>query len=381
MKSPGLMGVIVAAAALVVAASAPPQLRIVEPTHGAYLSGPVELRAVVDPPEVASRVKSLVFFVDGREACTLEQAPFLCEWEAGRDVTPHVIRAVATLDDGTRLSTRVRTEGLGYADRVDVDAVQISVVVTDAEGRFVEGLPRSAFRLFEDGKPQVITSFAAEDVPLTLAAAVDMSESMTEAMPEVKRAAQTFLGALGPQPEVTLLAFNDNVVTLARRATSPDARNRAVARLTPWGGTALYDAIIRGMDQLSRRSGRRALVVFSDGDDTASRATPEAAIERVEASDATVYTVGFGQATTVKRLRDLLSRIATLSGGQGLLAAGIGELERVFADIIDDLSHQYLLGYQPRDQRHDGRWRTLEVEVEGAGYRVRHRQGYRLVPQ
>jgi len=311
----------------------------------------------------------------------LEQAPFLCEWEAGRDVTPHVIRAVATLDDGTRLSTRVRTEGLGYADRVDVDAVQISVVVTDAEGRFVEGLPRSAFRLFEDGKPQVITSFAAEDVPLTLAAAVDMSESMTEAMPEVKRAAQTFLGALGPQPEVTLLAFNDNVVTLARRATSPDARNRAVARLTPWGGTALYDAIIRGMDQLSRRSGRRALVVFSDGDDTASRATPEAAIERVEASDATVYTVGFGQATTVKRLRDLLSRIATLSGGQGLLAAGIGELERVFADIIDDLSHQYLLGYQPRDQRHDGRWRTLEVEVEGAGYRVRHRQGYRLVPQ
>lgn len=375
----GLRGVIVAAVALVVSTSAQSRLRIIDPKPGAYLSGTVELRADIDSPEVAARVTSLVFLVDGREVCTLDQGPFSCEWDAGRDISPHVIRAVATLDDGTRLSARVRTEGLGYADRVDVDAVQISVVVTDGDGRFVQGLPRSAFRVLEDGKPQAISSFVAEDVPLTLVAAVDISESMTEAMPEVKRAAQTFLAALGPKPEVSLLAFNDNVITVARRAPSNEARSRAVARLTPWGGTALYDAIIRGMDQVSRRAGRRALVVFSDGDDTASRATPEAAIERVEASDATVYTVGFGQATTVKRLRDLLSRIATLSGGQGLLAASSAELERTFAGIIDDLSHQYLLGYQPRDQHRDGRWRTLRVEVEGAGYHVRHRQGYRLL--
>jgi VWFA-related protein len=179
---------------------------------------------------------------------------------------------------------------------------------------------------------------------------------------------------------VTVLAFNDNIFTLARRSISQEARLRAVDRLAPWGGTALYDAIIKGVDLLGRQAGRRALVVFSDGEDQSSHATMEAAITRVESTDATVYSVGLGRATEVASLRALLERLATISGGRGLFRDRVTDLQQAFEEILRDLSNQYLLGYQPANQKRDGVWRRLRVEVDRSDVRVRHREGYRLSP-
>jgi Ca-activated chloride channel family protein len=274
----------------------------------------------------------------------------------------------------------IRTGDLGYVDRVDVDAVQLAVVVTDSEGRFVPGLPRDAFQVFEDDVPQTISSFASENVPLELVAAIDVSQSMTDAMPQVKLAARTFLAAIGPGAQATVLAFNDNIFTLARRTTSAESRARAIERLAPWGGTALYDAIIKGVDMLGKQAGRRALMVFSDGEDQSSRASVEAAITRVESTDATVYSVGLGRANQVPALRALLDRLATVSGGRGLYRDRAEDLSHAFDEILQDLSNQYLLGYQPANQTRDGAWRRLRVEVGRKDVRVRHRQGYRLSP-
>jgi Ca-activated chloride channel family protein len=179
---------------------------------------------------------------------------------------------------------------------------------------------------------------------------------------------------------VTLLAFNDNIFTLARKTTGSEAKLRAVNRLSPWGGTALYDVIIRGIDMLGKQVGRRALVVFSDGEDQSSRSTMEAAIQRVESSDATIYAVGLGRATRSGPLHDLLDHIATLSGGRGLFADRSQELEPLFRAVFDDLSHQYLLSYQPTNDKRDGSWRRVKVTVKG-DYKVRHRLGYRLVAE
>jgi Ca-activated chloride channel family protein len=294
-------------------------------------------------------------------------------------VAAHVVRVVFHLADGDRAAATVRTAGLGYADRVDVDAVQLAVVVTDLDGRFVPGLPRSAFRVFEDDVPQRVGSFVAENVPLELVAALDVSLSMTDAIPDLKRAARTFLAALPPAAEVSLVAFNDNVFTVARRAASPELRQRAVDRLAPWGGTALYDVIIRSLEQLDRQTGRRALVLFSDGEDQSSRSTERDAVARVEASDAMVYTVALGRGATVRPYRQLLERLASVSGGRGLFPDRSEELQGAFATIVEDLSHQYLIGYQPTNQVHDGAWRRVRVDVKGGAYTVRHRQGYRLI--
>ena len=377
-----LLSVVSCVAALVAVGAAPPagELQILAPEPGAFLSGTIVLRAQVTPPAVASRVKRLSFFADGAEICVLAQPPFECEWDAGREVRPHVIRAVAWIDDGSRLTQSVRTKGLGYVDKVNVDAVQITVVVTDGDGRFVQNLPREAFRIFEDDKPQTVATFASDDIPLELVASLDVSQSMTDAMDDLKVAARTFLSSLGEGEQVTLLAFNDNIFTLARKTTGTDAKLRAVSRLSSWGGTALHDVIIRGIDMLGKQVGRRALVIFSDGEDQSSRSTMEAAIQRVESSDATIYAVGLGRATGSGPLHDLLDHIATLSGGRGLFADRSEDLERLFKEVFDDLSHQYLLSYQPTNDKRDGAWRRVKVTVKG-DYKVRHRLGYRLMPE
>ena len=121
-----------------------------------------------------------------------------------------------------------------YADRVEFDW---KIALMDGAG-----LPKSAFHVSEDGRSQTISHFYSEEVPLELVVAVDMSGSMESAMPQLKKAASDFLGAVPSCDRVTLLGFNDAVFTLARAATEPAARLKAVTRLKPWGGTLLYDA-------------------------------------------------------------------------------------------------------------------------------------------
>src|SRR4029079_4040926 len=171
------------------------------------------LRATVTPVE---SVTGLTFFVDGRQVCALTRAPFECEWDAGAAIAAHQVRAVATIQGGTRIVQTVRTKSVGYVERVDVDAVQVTVTVSDGRGKFVRNIPQAAFKVFEDGKPQTVTHFAAEDVPLELVAAIDISGSIATLMPKVKKAVKEFLGDVPPQDQVTLLGFNDSIFTLTR---------------------------------------------------------------------------------------------------------------------------------------------------------------------
>jgi hypothetical protein len=120
-----------------------PTLEILSPTADAYLSGTTMLRAGLTPLTAASRV---LFYVDGRQVCQAVAAPFECSWEAGGSVVAHQIRVVAELAEGGRVVRTVRTKALGYTEKVDVDVVQVIVTVTDQNGHFVTGLPRSAFR-------------------------------------------------------------------------------------------------------------------------------------------------------------------------------------------------------------------------------------------
>ncbi|HUR36145.1 MAG TPA: VWA domain-containing protein [Vicinamibacterales bacterium] len=358
------------------AVSAATPVLITSPSADAYISGLTTLRAAID---ASVAPESVQFFVDGRQFCTLTEPPFECEWDAGSTVSAHLIRLVVTPAAGARIVRTLRTKGIGYADRVNVEAIQVTVTVTDDAGRFIGGIPRPAFRVFEDGKPQPVTYFASEDVPLELIVAVDISGSMTTSMVKLKKAVKDFLLAVPPKDQVTLLGFNDSVFALTRKTTDPQERVRAVDRLAPWGATALYDVIIRATDMLGKQVGRKALVVFSDGEDQGSHVALEDVERKLQASDVTLYMIAQGRGISQDYLRKTMQRLTVPTGGRTFTTDSVDQLHGAFEELLDELSNQYLLGYQPSNGVRDDTWREIKVEVDGHP-NVRARQGYRAAP-
>jgi Ca-activated chloride channel homolog len=354
--------------------STEPQFAILSPSGDAYINGPTVLRAQIDP---SAAVATLAFFVDGRQVCVLNAPPWECEWNAGARIAEHQVRAVAALKGGGRLVQTVRTKTIGYAEKVNVDVVQVTVAVGDGRGKFVPNIPQAAFHVFEDNQPQTISHFGSEDLPLDLIVAIDISGSMTPSMPKLKTAVKAFLGDVPVQDQVTLLGFNDSIFTLTRKQTNPAERIKAVDRLAPWGSTALYDVILRGIDMLGRQPGRKALIVFTDGEDQGSHATIGDVERRLQSTDVTLYMIGQGRGVTLVPLHHIMERLANPTGGRALFTDSVDELHGAFGDLLDELSNQYLLGYASNNPVRDDVWRRIRVEVDGHK-EVRARQGYRL---
>jgi len=355
-----------------------PALTIVDPAPGRYISGLQTLRVRLQPEGLA--ILRLTFAADGDPVCTRQAPPWECEWDAGQDVLAHSIRAVAVLADGSRLVDSVRTEAAGFAPSVAVDVVQVPATVTDGN-RLVKGLAPKDFRIYENDRPQEISHFIGADAERELVVAVDMSGSMGPAMTTCRDAVKRFFATIRPVDHVTLLAFNDAVFTVAKREALPEARLKAVDRLRAWGSTAFHDAILKGLDLLESHRGRRALVLFTDGEDMVSHGTAADVQARIEVSATPVYVIAQGKGMREQRLKQVLDRIAGVSGGRTFYTDRIEQLEGVFAEIGEDIASQYLLAYSPAESERDGSWRTIRVEVEGQkkSYAVRARQGYRAL--
>lgn len=350
-----------------------PALAIVEPIPGAAVTGEVRVTVTVTPPP--STVTEVTMSVDGRELCTLARPPWQCAWDAGRDMREHHLRVVATLADGRRLVANRRTPGVDVNESVDVAAVQVPVIVTDARGRFVKGLKRDAFTLRENGRRQRIDTLIDDALPLELIAAVDISASMEHAMPQVQAAVKRLLSQLRPGDTTTLLGFNETIFVLAEREQDPALRDAAVEALVPWGGTAFYDATVRALELVGQKAGRRGVIIFSDGDDRHSVGRRDDSLRRIEEGQVVLYTVGFGEGAT-EQFRGTLKAFAEASGGRAFFPRRPEDLEAAFTSIFEELSHQYVLSYVPEAPA-DGSWRTLEVTAACDGCRVRAREGYR----
>lgn len=355
------------------AANRDERIAITSPGPDTIVSGATQLAAAVSPE---GGVRSVSFFVNGRLVCTAERPPFGCAWDPGAIVRSHHVRVVAAFASGRRLVANVRTKDLGYAERTRVEAVLVPVIVT-SRGRFVRGLKKHDFEVFENGAPQPVTAFANEDTPLNLVFAIDISGSMEGSLGEVKPAVRQLLAKLRPTDAVTLLGFNDTPFVVAERERDPATRENAVELLASWGGTALYDATVRALDMVSGQWGRKGVILFSDGDDRHSLTRREAAMARVQASDAMLYTIGFGSGATVPTLRSSLEGYAGSTGGRAFFPGEPRELDSIFTDIVSELSNQYVLAYVPTDTRRDGAWREIKVRVRSGKYDVRARLGYR----
>ena len=350
-----------------------PALRITSPEPGAIVTGRTRLEAVIAPP---ADVKAVNFFVNGRLVCTVERPPFVCPWDPGPVVRGHHVRVVATMADGSLLTGNVRTKDLGHVERARAEAVLVPVLVTRG-GDFVHGLKKEDFDVFENGVQQRVASLLSEESPLDLVLAIDISGSMADSLEDVKTAVKLFLSKLRPGDAATLLGFNDTPFIVAEREKDQRTREEAVGLLSSWGGTALYDATVLSVDMVSRESGRKGIVLFSDGDDRSSLTARGTATARVQASDAMLYAVAFGAGATLSDLRSNLENYARSTGGSVFFPRQTKDLDGVFDRIVTELGNQYVLSYSSTDPRQDGKWREIKVRARKGDYDIRARRGYR----
>lgn len=365
---------LVAIASVASPGAQPTNLWIVSPDSETVLSGQSTFE--VDARQLGTAVVEVKYFVDGVEACSSIVAPFRCTWDVGPIASARHVRAVAFRKDGSRLTAALRTKGIEISESVSVDAVVVSAQVTDYRGRFVPGLQRSDFRILEDGVPQEITSFGTHDSAVELVVALDVSESMTPLFDGLKSVVLEFLNRLRPQDGVTVAGFNTGFFVAAPRSLAPDKREAFVRRMRPWGGTALYDAMIRACDLLKQTRGRQALVVFTDGDDVSSRSSSDLARAALQAHDVVLYVIAQGRAAEDRRLQERLETLAIETGGAAFFETRPSSLREHFAAVFANLTNQYLLAYSPRRSIGDGKWREIRVELTGDRHRVRARQGY-----
>jgi len=265
---------------------------------------------------------------------------------------------------------------------VDVDLVSITAVVYDKGGRFVTGLSAKDITVLEDDVPQEVSIFreaqgGEEKIPLSVVLVLDASGSMAENIGFLKEAASSFVGKLEPVDEALVVQFNDSVKGSAEFTGDGDRLDQFVAGLQAWGGTSLHDAIKYSLERIKDRPGRKALVVFSDGEDTTSSLPQNEVVDYARSVEATIYSVGIrgGGPRGGGAPRGFLKRISEETGGQYFFPDRVGELIRVFAAISEELHRHYLLAYAPK-KAPDGLFRKIELRVDRPGTQVRVRKGY-----
>lgn len=255
-----------------------------------------------------------------------------------------------------------------------VNLVEVYASVVDAAGQPVRGLRQEDFTVLEDGEPQIVAAFAAGDFPLTVALALDRSFSMAgRPLASIKSATRAFLMALRPADEAVVIGIGSQVSVLAHARTTREEQLAAVDALSAWGTTPLHDAIIAAIETVDGASGRRALVILSDGDDRYSDTSAADAIARARRANVMVYPIALGKVRPA-----LFAELSTLTGGRSFHAPDLKGLDATLTRIATQLRDQYLLGYSPSrpPARGANEWRSITVRVNKPGVSVRARDGY-----
>jgi Ca-activated chloride channel family protein len=271
---------------------------------------------------------------------------------------------------------------------VDTDIVNLTISVRDLKGRLVSDLSADEFALREDGRPQKVQFFARAFEPgqdqalaLDLGLLLDTSESMIEELKLSQEAAARFLESI-PRARDLLTIFFDQDIRLSRYDS--EHQQGLVDRIFESKGagmTALYDAIAVYLSRVQDSSGRKVLVVFTDGEDTTSALSIAELMALVRSSGVTIYPIAFTGSFAMGSNRALSARsflqhLADLSGGEVFTPHNSKDLPQIYAKILDELQSQYVIGFTSDNAKHDGKYRKLKVEVRRPGLKVRYRPGY-----
>jgi VWFA-related protein len=267
--------------------------------------------------------------------------------------------------------------------RTETRLVVLHATVLNSRGERVMGLDQQAFTVYENGKRQPIAVFRRDDVPISVGLLIDNSGSMRPLRSRVERAALAFARASNPQDELFVLNFADRVRVDVPMTSDLHVLEAGISRVDSIGGTALRDAVRTGELYLRDHAkwDRRVLLVITDGFDNASDTTIDQIRRQAELTDTTIEAIGlFGgdDPGKIRAGRHQLASITDRTGGGSYYPAGLNEIEALAVDIARQIRNQYTIGYAPLDQRLDGSFRTIRLEVKGPDrYSVRTKSGYR----
>jgi Ca-activated chloride channel family protein len=268
--------------------------------------------------------------------------------------------------------------------RTNTELVVLNVTVTDKTGAYVPGLRLADFTIFEDGKqvlPEGISSFSVHESPFASVVLLDTSGSMESRLSLARSAAIRFLDRLRDEDVAAVYKFDSKVEQVQEFSGGRDLAPM-VYGVKATGLTTLNDAIVDAAKALADRpEKRKAIVVLSDGMDTFSRASADKAIESALAVGASIYAVDMsasnGSASRNTQSAAVLRSFAEKSGGRFVATPGGPTLRDAFANIADELGHQYTIAFRPLNQKHDGKWHKLEVKITRSDLEVRSRKAYR----
>jgi VWFA-related protein len=306
-----------------------------------------------------------------------------------RIITLAFLGSVVLIPAGTALPQE-KSQKDRFQFKVAVAAVNLNVVVTDKNGRFVPGLKESDFEVYENSVRQELSFFNPEVTPITVLLLLDASTSIRPSVDGVKEAAANFVGKLWDGDQAIVGDFNERVRFSTYFTDDVDRLVATIQSLYPSGWTALYDAILLSIFKLESVEGRKALLVFTDGDDSrsvgvGSEATKDDAVEGAKFSEVVIYSVGFqgrrgfgGSGVN----KGFLKRLSKETGGSAFFPKNIGQLNESFDQIQEELHSQYRMAYVPTLVEQDGTWRAIEVRIKDQpDLVVRTRTGYYAVPQ
>jgi VWFA-related protein len=274
-----------------------------------------------------------------------------------------------------------------------IEVINLNVSVTDGQNRYVTDLKPPDFAVFEDGVRQELSLFTHENLPISLALMIDTSASMDEKLKVAQSAASRFVKTLRPQDTAQVLQFNDRATVLQEFTPEHTLLDAAIQRTSASGPTALHNALYVALKDLLKvkRQGelrRLAVVMLTDGEDTASLVSDDQVLELAKKTEINIYSISLRASRPQDRDRmsfsqaaHLLTALARETGGQVHFPNSLSELDSVYDRIAEELRTQYSIGYISSNKRRDGKWRRIVVRTpDRENVQVRHKLGYYAPP-
>jgi Ca-activated chloride channel family protein len=352
------------------------KVRILSPEKGSKATGPTKVVAVVAVPE-GKTLQKMEFYSNESRVATLFQAPYEQTVTIKDSKSLGYVRVIGTLDDGTVAEDLRYVNAPQFVSEVTVDAVELYTTVTE-KGHPVNFLQASSFKVFEDGVAQKIEGFEyVKNLPLSVGVMIDTSASMLESLPEAQQAALKFIDfTVGEKDRAFVVSFDNEPYLLAKLTGRKDKLIRSLSGLRAEGSTALYDAIIYGLYQFTGVKGKKALVLVTDGKDTASKFDYDTLVEYVKKSGIAIYGIGLKISGSDLEVKYKLNKISQATGGQTFYIDSARNLETVYRQINEDLRSQYLLTYYSSNTEAKDQWRKVEIKVEPTNLSARTISGY-----
>ena len=367
------------------------RVKITSPPPNTYLSGQVVISAEVHTPAGTS-VDRVEFYVDQELVFTDYDPPYQFSLDFGQGFNRKIIEVVAYNSEGEKGSNLIVSRDLeGYLFEARVNLVTLDVTVTDKRNKYVYGLDDEDFRVYEDEVFQKITHFTHEERPLVVGLLLDSSGSMERLkMVRAKAGAVKFVHTLKEDDEAFFIDFDSEVKLLQEFTNDKDKLLTAVNSVVAEGATALNLALWEGIKKLKDKTGRKAIILLSDGYDTVQEITEEEVLEAAKRAEVKIYSIGIIEKwlTPPAPFRQrrpfeekgvgeiVLKSFSDWTGGEAFFPSTVSRLDEIYLEIARDLRSQYALGYASTNEEQDGTWRRIKVELTDRKLKARTKKGY-----